>query len=304
MNMRNFLRGSVPVLVIGGNPGGIAIAKGLIDAGVPVTLLGEGRPLGGRGALLTNGPRQVPVWPPAYQGTEPTEWTELALMLSRAHSKGICLQPEERLREVKVDEGRIVEVTTEGILGKVKRRPRAVVLASRLDHFLEKMEPGDQGLSPKQLNSLTYETDVVVHMRWRGGLAPNPDPTFPENSPWGFMNCSPMKGKKSAYSWAAFASNISPGDNPTSNAQSVLLEALFGKTDVEEIGLPEWDAETRFVQDVGPGKISKTVLNTIDTTLGAIVNLARVGDLATGRRTTVREEIDQATKLVQSWVND
>jgi len=223
-------------------------------------------------------------------------------MLSQAHAKGVCLQPEERLRHVTVEGTRIMEVTTEGVLGKVNRRPRAVVLASRLDHFIEKIGP-DQGiLTPKQLSALTCETDAVVHMRWSGGPPPNLRPTFQESGPWKFMNCSPVGRKRPSYSWTAFTSTVPPGAVPSAEVQTDFLNALFGKGDPQEIGLQDWAIETRFVKDVRPGKVSSTVLKRMDKGLGSLENLVRVGPLATFQKTTMREEVAQATDLVQSWL--
>ena len=141
-------------------------------------------------------------------------------------------------------------------------------------------------------------------MRWSGGPTPNEVPSFPENSPWGFMNCAPVKRKQALSSWAAFARNGSPGDTRAAQAHMMLLEALFGDVNVDKIGLRGWETETRLVKDVRPGKASSSILKKINKSLGATENLVRVGPLATFQESTMREEITQATNLVQSWLKD
>lgn len=298
--MREFRPGSVPVFVLGGGPGAIAATEQLLSAGYGVTLVGGGEVLAGRGVFLRAGPLSLPVWPEAYRHHDGSPEESVDRLLSSAHAGGACIQPHERLKEVRWEANRITELRMEGMLGEYTRRPRNVVLSSRVDEFLLALTPAPPEDVLEALNHVSFESVVCTHVSIdgcdveRGGRR---ELKVPEGVFRAML--APGVARRAGY-WV----HCRPGNGGDAESRAMLQDNFMAAWRSEfdfELDANQVTFHTRVVRNAQVSPIGVEYRDRIFRFLKPFVNLALVGQSATLVPMNVDEEVEAARKAVGRW---
>ena len=300
--MKPFLTGSAPVLVLGGSPAGIVCAEILTAHGIPVTLVGEARPFGGRGRPAFGNKPDRPVWPFGFSHVPTTLSHELTHLLAKAHARGACVQPDDQVRAVVVKGQRVVEVQMEGVMGMVRRRPRFVVVASRGDHFLEMCHPKDE--LPKNVKGLdgTFKDEWVFHLTWPNlQTSQMPAEARLEVEGWECLYLS-EGGRKGGLHWACRPFDSAGSDKSIDDAKMLTPHLLAALGVRSEALREEPRIETRIVRDatLQYADERKSSGKSLESLFSNVAFLGQSGSLTS---MTVDEEMGDARAVVNKWLS-
>ena len=298
--MREFRPGSVPVFVLGGGPGAIAATEQLLNAGYGVTLVGGGEVLAGRGVFLRVGPLSLPVWPGAYRLDDGSPEESVDRILARAHAGGACIQPHERLKEVRWEGNRITELRMEGMLGEYTRRPRNIVLSSRVDEFLLALTPAPPEDVLEALNHVSFESVVCTHVSISACEVDRGERTELK-VPEGVFRAmaAPGVGRRAGY-WV----HSKPGNGGDTESRATLQANFMAAWRSEfnfQLDADQVTFQTRVVRNAHVSPIAAEHMDRISRFLKAFVNLALLGQSATLVAMNVNEEVEAARQAVGLW---